>query len=147
MLKNCLTFSRGNNLLIHRFFRYLCGELSTGDFSPIMEYVYLIGDSEREGAYKIGMTKQKMEKRLKALQTGNASNLEVCYIHETEDAYTLEAMLHRKYQSKRIKNEWFELSDEEVRGFKSVCENLENVIKSLSGNPFFRKRKTSSRFR
>lgn len=112
-----------------------------------MEYVYLIGDSEREGAYKIGMTKQKMEKRLKALQTGNASNLEVYYIHETEDAYTLEAMLHRKYQSKRIKNEWFELSDEEVRGFKSVCENLENVIRSLSGNPFFRKKTTSSKLR
>lgn len=108
-----------------------------------MEYVYLIKDTDREGIYKIGMTKQVMEKRLKALQTGNASNLEVCCIHETCDAYTLEAMLHRKYQTKRVKNEWFELTDEDVENFKSVCENLDNVIKSLSNNPFFKKKRPS----
>lgn len=108
-----------------------------------MEYVYLIKDADREGIYKIGMTKQVMGKRLKALQTGNASNLEVCCIHGTRDAYTLEAMLHRKYQTKRVKNEWFELTDEDVENFKSVCESLDNVIKSLSDNPFFKKKRSS----
>ena len=34
-------------------------------------YVYLLGDFEKEGAYKIGVTRGTIERRIKKLQTGN----------------------------------------------------------------------------
>ena len=50
-----------------------------------MGYVYLIGEIDNKGRYKIGSTKAKdVNKRLKQLQTGNSSELFIKEYYETE---------------------------------------------------------------
>lgn len=49
-----------------------------------MGFVYLIGEMNNNGRYKIGSTRaKKVEKRLKQLQTGNASELYIKEAFET----------------------------------------------------------------
>lgn len=102
-------------------------------------YVYLINDSGKENAYKIGVTKNLVTERKKELQTGNSSDLNIVTYFETKYPYKLEAMLHRYYSQTNIKNEWFNLTDDEVSGFIQLCEKLNNVILSIENNPFFNK--------
>ena len=90
-------------------------------------YVYLIQDTGKDNAYKIGVTKNLVTERKKELQTGNSS------------PYKLEAMLHRYYNQSNIKNEWFSLTDDNVSGFTQLCHKLNNIILSLEDNPFFNK--------
>lgn len=99
-------------------------------------YVYLIHDEER-GLFKIGVTKNAIEKRLKKLQTGNASLLTVKDQYLTEYIYRMETMLHKYFEDKKVLNEWFELTDEDVQHFSDTCDKFENIIHSLLLNPFF----------
>ena len=46
-----------------------------------MGYIYLIED-KNNNTYKIGVTKGDPKKRLKNLQTGNSSELEIKYLFE-----------------------------------------------------------------
>lgn len=100
-------------------------------------YVYLICDLGKDNAYKIGVTKNIVEERKKELQTGNSSELHICNYYQTEFPYKIETMLHHRYNSKNIKNEWFELTDEEALNFKKECEKCEKIIEALKDNPFF----------
>lgn len=101
-----------------------------------MGYVYLIEDCNNN-CYKIGVTKGEPEKRLKKLQTGNPSKLELRYLYECEYPYRLESMLHSHYKSYNELNEWFSL--ENPNDFLNKCVELNNVINSLKDNPFFSK--------
>ena len=40
-----------------------------------MGFVYLLGDWGKEKTYKIGVTRGKIEKRIKSLQTGNSGEI------------------------------------------------------------------------
>ena len=102
-------------------------------------YVYLIQDTGKDNAYKIGVTKNLVTERKKELQTGNSSELEIITFFETKYPYKLEAMLHRYYNQSNIKNEWFSLTDDNVSGFTQLCHKLNNIILSLEDNPFFNK--------
>ena len=84
--------------------------------------VYLIYDSS-QNLYKIGVTKGTGEKRLKQLQTGNASELQIIHTHENN----------------QILNEWYELPIEIVLNFKTVCIETENIINIMKDNYFFAK--------
>jgi hypothetical protein len=101
-----------------------------------MGYVYLIED-RNNNCFKIGVTKGDPEKRLKKLQTGNPSKLELKYLYECEYPYRLESMLHTHYKSYNELNEWFSL--ENPNDFLNKCVELNNVIYSLKNNPFFAK--------
>lgn len=101
-----------------------------------MGYVYLIED-RNNNCFKIGVTKGDPEKRLKKLQTGNPSKLELKYLYECEYPYRLESMLHTHYKSYNELNEWFSL--ENPNDFLNKCVELNNVINSLKNNPFFSK--------
>jgi hypothetical protein len=101
-----------------------------------MGYVYLIED-RNNNCFKIGVTKGDPEKRLKKLQTGNPSKLEIKYLYECEYPYRLESMLHTHYKSFNELNEWFSL--ENPNDFLNKCVELNNVIYSLKNNPFFAK--------
>lgn len=100
--------------------------------------VYLICDAS-QGLYKIGMTKGKIEKRIKALQTGNATELFVIHTHRTQYPFCVEGMLHRRFQHKQILNEWFELTPEDVKQFSDNCMQCEETIETMKDNPFFQK--------
>ena len=101
-------------------------------------YIYLICDNANE-LYKIGVTKGKIEKRLKKLQTGNATELFLSSYHETDYPFRIETMLHNHFRNKNVLNEWFELSPEDVFNFRKTCRIMEERIEILKANPFFSK--------
>ena len=64
-----------------------------------MGWVYLIGERENKGKYKIGSTRWKdVNNRLKQLQTGNSSELFIKDSFETSHPFKLEQMLHNRFK-------------------------------------------------
>jgi hypothetical protein len=105
-------------------------------------FVYLIGEKDNDGKYKIGSTRAKdINKRLKQLQTGNSSQLFIRESYQTEYPFKLEKMLHNRLKSYNLIGEWFELDNELVGGFKSLCDDFTSIIECLKDNPFFMKQK------
>jgi len=102
-----------------------------------MGYIYLINESNSNN-YKIGVTKAKtITKRTLELQTGNSSELIICRKFETNNTYKLENMLHNHYQPKRLKGEWFSLTDDEAIGFTDICTKYQKTIDFLLENNEF----------
>lgn len=99
-------------------------------------FVYLICDPLNEH-YKIGVTKDKVDKRLLKLQTGNSTELHVTCLYETEYPFRLEKMLHSKYSQYKTHGEWFALPDYDVIHFSHVCQKTEHIIEVMKENPFF----------
>ena len=98
-------------------------------------YVYLICDGQY---FKIGVTKSDIKKRLEKLQTGNPDELWIRDYYETEMPFKIENGLHKKYFNKKIKNEWFDLSVDDVNNFKKTCKEIETIMDCLKDNPFFK---------
>ena len=103
-------------------------------------FVYLLGDTEKPGIYKIGVTRGSIARRIKKLQTGNSGEIYVCKYFKTEHPFFIEKQLHKKYTYGNVLNEWFELSDEEFFNFEKTCEFYENIIIQMKDNPFFPKK-------
>ena len=104
-----------------------------------MGYVYLIKDPSNQ-TYKIGVTRAMDGKRIKKLQTGNSTELQLMFYYHTSYPFRIESMLHKKYQDYRVLNEWYELPEEDVRNFLNTCDDMNEIIKSLKDNPFFNKK-------
>ena len=103
-----------------------------------MGYVYLIGEIENSGRYKIGSTRAKdVNHRLKQRPTGNASELYMKASFETEHPFKLEKMLHNHFKYKNLSGEWFGLSEADTEAFRGICEEKMKVINSLKDNPFY----------
>lgn len=102
-------------------------------------YVYLLCDSSKDNAYKIGATRGKIENRIKKLQTGNSGEIFLCKYYETEYPFFIENFLHKSLKYKQILNEWFELNNEDVNNFINECSKVEEMIKVMKDNPFFPK--------
>lgn len=96
-------------------------------------FVYLLCDGEK---FKIGMTKQNIQKRIKELQTGNPNEIWVHSYYETDFPLKIEKMMHGRHASSNIKNEWFDLSVSQVINFKNECKQCEEILKALEENPF-----------
>lgn len=103
-----------------------------------MAYVYLIGDCEKNDAYKIGVTTGTIENRLKKLQTGNAGELYLVNLHETDRPFYIERQLHMYFKPKRLINEWFALDSNDLKEFNKICEMFETNAEVLKNNPFFK---------
>jgi hypothetical protein len=101
-------------------------------------YVYLICDPSND-SFKIGVTRDINNDRLKKLQTGNSTELHIVSIYKCNYPFRLETMLHKRFINKRILNEWFELSNDEVINFINICKEMDNVIHIMLENPFFNK--------
>jgi hypothetical protein len=99
-------------------------------------YIYLIRNIE-DSTYKIGVTKHNPLKRLKQLQTGSSSQLDLVYSIEADYPYRLEKMLHTHFSLQRKNNEWFSLDLDSLMNFPETCNKLLNIIKSLETNPYF----------
>ena len=98
-----------------------------------MGFVYLLCDGVH---FKIGMTKKDIRKRISELQTGNPNEIYISSFYKTECPYKVEQMMHVKYGTAKVKNEWFALTNEQVIKFKDNCANCEKIIMSLKDNPF-----------
>lgn len=107
-------------------------------------FVYLIGEENDNGRYKIGSTrKHKIEDRLKQLQTGNSEKLFIKSYYHTDYPFKLEKMLHNRFKSCNVNGEWFELNEDYVTNFHETCDKLQHIIDSLKDNPFFLKNNKS----
>jgi len=80
------------------------------------KHVYLIADPTFGLRVKVGTTRD-VTRRLNELQTGSSTDLHlitaVAYSSKTADE--VEQMIHRKYASKNVRGEWFDLSPEDVK--------------------------------
>lgn len=103
-----------------------------------MGYVYLICDPSQD-SYKIGCTRNLTQKRLQSLQTGNSTKLHIVETVQTEYPFRLETMLHKKYDNKKLHNEWFGLEPEDVSQFQQTCQQYIDIINTLKDNPYFNK--------
>lgn len=102
--------------------------------------VYLLGDSLNEGVYKIGVTRSKIEDRIKKLQTGNAGEIYLVDSYETNVPFFLEKRLHMKYFSNKESGEWYNLPLSEAENFKKSCKEIEDIVEAMKENPFFPKK-------
>ena len=104
-----------------------------------MAFIYLLGDAGQDDTFKIGITRGKIEKRIKQLQTGNGEEIYLVNYYETDYPFFLERSLHLKFFPKQKKNEWFKLCVEDVVNFKKYCQEIENNVEALKDNPFAQK--------
>ena len=89
-------------------------------------------DNQGNESYKIGITKNPVEKRLKQLQTGNPSKIKILHVYETPNYLKVESMLHRKYQTlTESNNEWRILSNEQIFSFLDDCKKADELITML----------------
>lgn len=83
-----------------------------------LEYVYLCRD-KTQNLVKIGRTKKKVTERIAASSTWVPGGLELIGYLATGDSVALETRLHRQYAEKRRTNEFFELSDADIKAILS----------------------------
>ena len=98
-------------------------------------FVYLLFDGE---LYKIGVTRGDINKRIKKLQTGNPYSIVLIDSYQTNFPFQVEKMLHNRFVSKKVNNEWFDLSLEDVNNFQMECKKASTIIEALKDNPFFK---------
>lgn len=84
-------------------------------------FIYL-AVAEGTTKYKIGFTTKSPNERLVALQTGNSEKLILVKQFATKHSFRLENYLHRKFQSKKVLGEWFDLTEDDVKVFEEVCK-------------------------
>lgn len=102
-----------------------------------MGFIYLI-NKENTRDYKIGITKNNVEKRLKQLQTGSSSLLLLINTFESVFYKQIEKLLHRHHLKNHVHGEWFEMDDDVVFSFKDLCIKYEEITKSVQDNYYIK---------
>ena len=99
--------------------------------------IYLV-NMEGTDLYKIGYTKRDITKRLDELKTGNPNVITCVHLFETEHHVKIESWLHNIHSTNRMEGEWFELTNEDVRNFKQICQKGHDMFQALIDydNPF-----------
>lgn len=83
-------------------------------------YIYLLCC---EGFFKIGRSRNHPTKRLAQLQTGSPFEVTLIHAIRCDDPVWVEGLLHRRFDGKRYKGEWFELDGADVRQFLTLNGN------------------------
>ena len=88
--------------------------------------LYILVD-ERQGAFKVGITRRTVEKRVKDLQTALASDIKVFLSVDSLNPEKIEELLHGFLSSKgkHINREWFKL-DTDSKLYLSTLRKLRN---------------------
>jgi len=105
-----------------------------------MGIVYLLVQIDGEGKelYKVGVTKNPIEVRIKCLQTGNPNTIRVLGSYKSINYNKIEKWLHRSYFNQRISGEWFKLTPQQVMSFEEDCKSIDQTVSMLlETNPFF----------
>ena len=74
-------------------------------------YVYLVKSAT--GYFKIGSS-QSVQNRIRQLQSGNPEPLTLIHQFASANAQQQELELHSVFANKRVRNEWFALTDADV---------------------------------
>ena len=80
--------------------------------ADLIGFVYLIRESFK-GLVKIGRTRD-LARRMEGIVTSCPQDITLIGAIYVNDCYKLELDLHKEYESKRYKKEWFSLTDEDV---------------------------------
>ena len=78
------------------------------------------------GLTKIGITKN-LYTRLGALDVSSPIELSLVYFAITPTASQTEKKLHEKFSTKRVKGEWFNLSNEDMQWIKELYDTQEEA--------------------
>lgn len=101
-------------------------------------YIYLLLEVDFEGneRYKIGISKNHPDKRVKQLQTGSPNKISTLKFYESAYYKKIEYILHKQFKPKQTEteNEWFCLTDEDVNNFIPYCEKYERNFQFLQEN-------------
>lgn len=110
--------------------------------------VYLISSNiDNSVCYKIGYTRRDPKLRIKEMKIGNASDLNVVKSFKSKWGTQIEAKLHNIFKDKKINGEWFNLENNDIVSFKSLCEKIHNNYELLSEeNSFFQQTNLFKRF-
>ena len=107
--------------------------------------VYLV-EAQGTGRYKIGYTTSSIATRIAQLQTGCPDRIVETASHVTSIPSMLEMAMHNVLRNKCVGGEWFELTAEDVAGFKALCEKMETNIKLVMENNTYYQDKRNKRF-
>lgn len=81
--------------------------------------VYLLKCNE---FYKIGRSNSILN-RIDSMRTGNPYEIELLFFARTDKDLEVEKMLHNKFEAKRVRGEWFKLSNEDLIEFENILSN------------------------
>ena len=81
-------------------------------------HIYVIAAAN--GLFKIGLTTTTVEKRLYSLETMSPVPLTLIHSIESDQVRSVERLVHEKFDEKRKRGEWFELSHDDVNWFQSL---------------------------
>jgi hypothetical protein len=76
---------------------------------------------------KIGIVQdiaRDSQQRVRDHQTGNPRDLELHHVTQTPGPYRVERFLHQKFGPKRVRSEWFRLSDAELESAVQTAERM-----------------------
>lgn len=82
----------------------------------VQGYVYIL--KADFGVYKIGRTKD-LERRLRDFRIF-PKEFELVHSIACEDEVKVEKELHERYKDKKVRNEWFELTDSDIEDLKKI---------------------------
>lgn len=103
-----------------------------------MKNVYILQCGE---FFKIGVAND-VNARVRALQTGNPVEIRIVFSHEIIDR-NVEKRLHKLFSDKRIRNEWFALTEKDIYDIIEVAKSQQNYI-AIRQNPPLREKKTKA---
>lgn len=101
-------------------------------------YIYLLEcEFPEKTLYKIGIS-NKVERRVKQLQTGNPYLIKVLNEFKTPYAFKIEAALHREYKIDNVKGEWFDI---DISNYENRVNTLHKGFDCLlkNDNHYFKK--------
>jgi hypothetical protein len=98
-------------------------------------FIYLLCAGD---VFKIGVTEQTIEKRIRDLQTGNHEEIWCRDYVEVPRKYLygIERMMHLKNHVSKIKNEWYELPIEAIASFRADCRKSLEILEMLDETEF-----------
>lgn len=102
-------------------------------------YVYLLAEMGDNLRYKIGITKNEVEKRVSQLSTGNSDSIMIIHKYKSENYKRIERMLHLIYHKDRKHLEWFNMTDEQVSTFLHNAKKADENISFLKEHNVFYK--------
>jgi Meiotically up-regulated gene 113 len=88
-------------------------------------YVYLI--KARSGEYKVGQSKN-VGARIRSFATVGPFEFELVHQFPTDDCLSAERLLHQRYSEKRIKREWFSLSQLDISDISQLTEFMNGTF-------------------
>lgn len=109
----------GNDLVLSWLENPLVADGLKAKILDVSEWVYLVGN-KKEQRYKIGMTKRTPDERVVEFSPKLPFETEILARCPTGNAYQLERELHEMFDEKRLRGEWFRLSDGDVIYIQSM---------------------------